>query len=418
MLRTTRFAPLYILISLLSSASACYAALTFDNQYFPFGDLTYTRKWPNYSNIIPGMMVAVADHARAHDSETTGLFQLFGALDLNALGRALEKVGKPNPLRSQWRGSQIPVAQQGTLEAIGGTLEYNQAFNDNWSAGLATAFMRVTTRPFFLFDKERITIPFTGPGEIEELDRTLRIMADEVGVDAGATNHFALTDIDTYVRVGNIWDYPIGFRRADLGLRVGALFPTGKKRDIFEAFSIPFAGNGLYGFYVMADVELELKEDLKFGLFGRVQQRIPHTTLLRVPVGLEPINFGAIVGNFHISPGTVLSFSAYLLVEDIRGGLGGSVQYLFTKKFRDHIQDQRIFPDPPANIARYDGLSGWQSEVINARMFYDFSRIGDEECPKRFLPIISFAWDFPVKFFGSPRVAKTNRISITVEIPY
>ncbi len=419
MLRILKLNSLRIFVPLLSTV-ACYGALTFDNQYFPFGDLPYTRKWHDYSNIIPGMMVNVADHSRDDDGDAQALFQLFGTLDLRELGRALETVGKPNPLRSQFRASPLPVRMAGELEGIGGTIEYNQALGDHWSFGAATGFMRLTTYPRFILDRDnnRITIPITGQGDLDELDRTLREMADLLCLQVGATQHFAMTDLDTYLRYGGIFEYPAWFRRIDVGIRGGFIAPIGKKRDIYEAFSIPFAGNGLWGLYAMGDIEFELKEDLKLGLFCRVQQRLPKNQVLRVPVLNEPLNFGAIVGDFRIHPGTMVAFSAYLLVEDLRGGLGGSAQYLFIKQFRDHIIDERPNQNIPVNRARYDGLSSWQSEVISARMFYDFSRTGDEECKKPFLPIISFAWDFPVKFLGAHRVSKTNRISVTVEIPY
>ncbi|GAI85308.1 unnamed protein product, partial [marine sediment metagenome] len=99
------------------------------------------------------------------------------------------------------------------------------------------------------------------------LDEIRRQMFDDLSLDAQATDRASVGDVDLYFRVGNAWDYTLKFKRVDAGLRVGVLLPAATRRNLNSPASVPFGGKSHYGVYVAGDVELELKDDIKVGLF-------------------------------------------------------------------------------------------------------------------------------------------------------
>ena len=402
-----------VLTVISSYVSPCFA-MTYDNQFFPFGPIAYSRTYDNYSNIAADGFYIFADHARNRVGGEIELFELFGNYDLKDVAHALEITGKPNPLRSQWRLSNIPYRMHGKLESLGIDLAYHQSIAEYLSCGAALTFMNVKTWMEFKPDVAQIPAAvIAGPGDLGELERTRRAANEALGITEFSTNRSGPGDIDAYIRLGSIWHYPEKFRRIDAGIRLGALIPTGAKRDINNPSSIPFAGNGLAGVYLAGDVEFELKEDLKVGLWGRVSQRFSKTMCMRMPVEHEPLNFGALVDTFKLEPGTFFLLSPYLLLQDIREGLGFSIRYLWLHKSEDSIRDIRANRSLHVDLFQARSRSAWIAEYVSLHALYDANQQENGIGPN-----LSFVFDIPVRLFGAGQVSRSYRVLCGIEVHF
>jgi hypothetical protein len=295
------------------------------------------------------------------------------------------------------------------------SIAHHQACGEWVAIGGSIFFASLKTRPELLLLRDQVDARLVGPGDYDQVDRAQRAAAQELGLTQFASDELGWGDLDLYTRVGHIWEYPYKFRSVDAGVWFGALFPTGKRREINAPYSLPFAGDGFWGVYGAVDMEFEFKEDMTVGFLLRGQKRFTRTFNTRVPTGTEPINYGAIVGLFEVDPGASIIFVVSALLEDIREGLGFGLSYQLVKKFADTYTDRRINPTAPANLIGLMNLSSWLDEHITVKMFYDFSKQTETQ---HHAPTLYLRWDFPIKGLGARRVAETNRIVFGLDIPY
>ena len=389
--------------------------MTYDNRFLPFGQQLYSRSTERYSNGMADAFYVFAHESRSRFGPDLPLFSVYGSYDLNQVAQALEAVGKPNPLRSQWRGFTIPCQMKGRLEVLGVDLSWNQAISNNLSFGVATSLMHVKSWLTLRLLTNKIEAPTAGPGDIAELMGDLLEANAELGINNSSESRTAFGDVDAYIRLGKMWYYPEKFRRIDAGIRIGALFSSGQKRDINNPASIPFAGNGYPGMYGQIDAEFELKEDLKAGIWGRVTKRFTRTSRQRVPVFNEPINYGAVVGDFRVDPGANFMLSPYVMIEDIRDGLGLSARYVWVHQSEDSWCDRREDKKVALNLSTMDEFSAWTSEYVSLDVSYDFGRLAVKSS---FDPRLYFTFDIPVHWFASQEVSKSYRVLLGGELRF
>jgi len=215
-----------------------------------------------------------------------------------------------------------------------------------------------------------------------------------------------------------VWDYAWKCRTIKAGLTLGGLMPSGKNRNINSPASVPFGGNGHWGFYLAGDAEFELKEDMKFGLTLRVNKRFRRTLNQRLSVAEEHTLYGALVAPVSVNPGATVIFSPYIALENVREGLGMRLGIHLRHHGEDGFRDLR-----PAE-QRHDLLvhtcllqkpSHWKSDYASVNIFYDFGKMAVE---RGYKPIVTFTWDIPFLTFISSNIVKTHRISLGVEVNF
>ena len=200
-----------------------------------------------------------------------------------------------------------------------------------------------------------------------------------------------------------------------LGLRFGLLVPAGKRINICEPASVPFGGNGHWGFYFMGDGEFELKEDWKLGLYIGLSKRLAKTQWLRMPLANEPINFGLVQGYARVNPGVTFMFAPYFSVENLREGFGARIQYTLSAHQEDTWGDRRCDKTIRVNLKRVASFSSWSGGHITFTPLYDFGKMKVERGVD---PIIYLAWDVPVNVFVTRRIPKTTKVSLGIEFNF
>lgn len=402
-----------MLIMAFISSSLSFS-MVYDNRFFPLFRRPRIGVDGLPSSFAVDYMISTASKAFNDDEGEMSIPELFGNFDLGVLGRSFEAIGKPNFIRSdlQAANSKLPFDMEGRIQSQRLAFSYYQRLVQWFSIGFSWFFMRVNSRQKFTLGETNLSL---GPGDELEIDDTRRCMFSDLGLRESHSAQLGFSDIDSFLRVGRLWEYTLKCRRIDAGLNLGLLIPTGVKQELNNPSSVPFGGNGHWGFYVSVDALFELREDLKVGMLFRVNKRLPRTQLHRMPAGEEPQIFGAIVGLARVNPGATIIFSPYFMLENLRKGLGIGLYYTLTSHQEDEWNDRRLNKVAPAKLKQVVDFSSWGSDYVTLNIFYDF---GKEKVKRSIDPIISFRWNIPAMFFVSSRVARTHEVALGIEFAF
>ena len=400
--------PLLLLIVTASQA------MVYDNRFIPLYPAPRLGVECTKSAFIISPMAATASKGfdNKQEDKGIGLPEIYGLLDLSDLAAGAEIVTGTNPLIPDKRGGQIPFHVDGKLQVQGVCLSLYHAITPHISLGGSMAFLRANSWHDFLITERPNVI--VGQGETFEDDRERVFNA--LGLQPGHWKSSGFGDIDFYVRLGWGRGYVYKFRHIDAGVRFGVLIPTGQLRQENQPPSFSFGGDGHWGIYVALDALFEVKEDVKVGILGRINQRFSRRTVRRVPVKNEPSIFGAACLPTDVDPGVTVIFSPYVVFENLRDGLGGSIQFTLVSHQRDSWKpDRSCIQAIPLNVCHAEETSKWGSDYFTLNIFYDFGKMK----PVRGLdPILSLRWDLPSKMLVVNRVAKTHRLSLGLELAF
>lgn len=391
------------------------SAMVWDNRYIPL--------IPHQRLLIKGLpsvfavdaFFVTASRASSTQEEGVGIPEIFGTFDQGTLSDAFDIEGIPNALRSDWRGFKIPWITNGKLQGQGAQFFYHQAITRHLSFGCSWFFMRVNSSLDFALKNDtpnENTLTIFGPSDRQELDNERREMLKTIGIVNNHSDQAGFGDVDAYLRLGNIWKYTLKCRHIEAGARLGALLATGVKRVINEPASIPFGGNGHWGMYGELDSLFEVKEDMKIGFKLRLSKRFARTQCERMPVAGEPLLFGATTGFLRVNPGVTANIAPYFVLENLREGLGISLQYTLTAHQKDDLEDARTdIKAVPVRLGRPEDDSSWISSYFTINVLYDFGRA---KVKREFDPVVSLCWDVPTMVFGPKRSLLTHKVALGV----
>lgn len=398
------------------------SAMVYDNRFMPLYARNYPRTCERPSALMVDGFIMTGNDAfpneDADDVNEEGLFTMFGRYNQTALANAIVALGLPNPYAAP--GDQILTRfedvdvfwdMHGKLQTQGVALNYDQHIGGWFSTGFNCFFMHLFSRNNFILNSKSVTSNLITPAEAVRLDQVRRQMNSTIGLVAPCNSVAGFSDIDWYIRAGNIWEYSCKCKRIDAGIRVGALIPSGLCRDISDPASIPFGGNGLWGVYGAGDFEIELKQDWEIGVLLRVSQRFAKTKVSHIPIADEQQLYGATSGNLKTNPGVTFVFSPYFRFEGIRDGLGIQGRFTLVVHNYDGFIDERAVKSPAATLDPMKKYSMWKAEYLTVDAFYDFAKV---RLPYSFAPVLSVKWDIPIKLFIASRAAKTNRLSVGI----
>ncbi len=394
------------------------SAYIYDNRYFRILEVPYSRERYFYdpnceiesghwgeSRYRNDFFVLVSDGACGEDSDShIGIPEIFGDVNMRNINAALALVN-PAHITPVADLGKVPV--RGKLEGQGISFAYDQQILPWLATGISFSLLHLNTNVKFLFAD---TI------EGRSLEKIQREFNTELDIVSNAWKHTGFTDVDAYLRFGNVWNYVLKCRRIDAGIKLGGLFPAGVQRELRNPASVPFGADGQWGFYVGFDGQFEVKEDLKVGLISRLEKRFPKTKLHRLPVANENELFGALIAPARVNPGVTFVFAPYFRLEGIREGLGVMVNYTLIWHDNDEWSDKRLTPRiPQVNTGQLFQFSHWAAEEVTLNFFYDFSKV--EGCNKHW-PLVSLSWDIPVCYLLAEHVVKTNNIALGVEFTF
>lgn len=397
-------------ICLFLMTSTCLS-MVFDNRFMPLMQRPWIAPDDGRSHVSTHLFGVRATRAYNSLGAEAPLPDMYGSFDLGKIAQGIVNLGFQNPIKTEWQGATIPWALEGKLQGQGIDLEWQKAITQYVSIGGSFLVLRLSSWYNFVLNEKDCTL-HPRASELQELEDLRLSILRQIGVCGDCSVQHGFGDTDLYVRVGNYWEYACKFRSIQVGGRLGLLIPTGKHQNIHYPSSIPFGGNGHWGIYGAADALFELKEDWKVGLYLRINQRFARTQCHRVPTECEMDNYAALQTDVRVRPGTTFVFSPYVDFECLRDGLGVRVFYVLTKHWADRWsicqQDEKKYKD-------FIKRTEWGSDYFSVNVFYDFGKVK----PNRTVyPILTFCWDIPQSVLIANAVAKTDRISLGVEVAF
>ncbi len=410
-----------LIIGLLCFIASKSWGMVEDNRFFPEYPRNYSRTCSCPSAAFFDGFVMTGNEAFDHNQgdQDIGLFDIFGSYFENKLVDAVVAVGFDNPFDlfpslQRFRGQEILWNMDGKIQSQGVAFQWDQLILPYTWVGGSCFFMHLYSRNDFTLNASAISSLFISPDDQIRLDELRRLMNVMLQLEPSVESRTGFSDIDCYIRVGNIWEYLYKFKRVDAGIKFGSMVPSGLVRNIRNPASLPFGGDGHWGVYTSGDFELELKEDWKVGAHARVNKRFAKTKNERLPVVGEQQLFGAVQGPVRIKPGCTFIVSPYARLENIREGFGLQAGYTIAYHMQDQWIDERANPTPLVVLEENDKKSSWVSEYVSVDAFFDCSKLWS--CC--YAPILSFKWDVPLKIFAAKGAAKTNRVLLGVELNY
>lgn len=400
---------IFCIIFLLSAASSF--GMTYDYRWMPFlPDPNEQIRFNEKRNSATCNVFMATGSEAISNGNTVNIPSLSGSFDQKQYAQGMVKAGYPNLLPPDWNNEAIPWSTPGKIQAQGLAFAFNCMLWNKWvSTGVNFFCMNANTYEYFNLDH---SLASSSPEIKQELDEIRRTMFDQVGLTHNQQSVFGFSDVDWYLRFGHASHYSFKCRYYDIGARLGVLIPSGKQRTLHNPFSIPFGGNGHWGVYGTLDGLFELREDLKIGYIARISKRFPKTSCQRLPVNDEPGPLGITTGLARVSPGFTFVFAPLIALENLREGLGASIQYTMTKHLNDTWRDAREDTTIPVTLSKIEQLSGWGSDYFTVNVFYDFGRT-KTNCS--FAPIVSFRWDIPAALYVTDNLPSINRVSIGIE---
>lgn len=389
----------------------------FDNRYFPLYRRFNLKTEEKQSWLNSNFYFLTSDEARDSINKKIGIPELWGKFDQIKVSAALPIIGKTNPLDPQFRTlKELVWDWDGKISAQGFHLDFERPIHCNFSVGAAFDLMHVQSRNEFIISSEiKTDLMKMSPGKTIQLEQERRQINQELGLSAGMWSRTGLSDLDIYIKYNWLKEYYWKCRRVDASIWFGTLVPTSVKTDLDNPASIPFGGDGLTGLYLSGALNLELKEDVVFGVSMAFLKRVPRTLEKRMPVNDEPLQYGAVKGLARVNQGFTFGFSAFLEILEYWNSTGLRAGYNLVVHGKDKWTDKRADKTIAVKLAEVEKRSDWIAEYIRLGFVYDLSAIKKF---KKFEPSLYLDVDVPAHFFWARDICRATRVSVGIEASF
>ena len=355
---------------------------------------------------------------RTSDGKLIGIPELQGVLDLYELGGALVKLGLANPIPSDWQYvAPFTTETWGKIEGQGIALQGYVPFCSCAAIGGSlfvlnlSSYVTVNATPQL---QNRLYIE-SQPSQELRFNNLMAQFQEEIGVSTGSYQVSGVSDVELYISAFKTFDYSYKCKKLDISGRLGFLIPTGVLSTLENVGSVPFGGNGHWGWYLGTQIECELKDDWKAGVLARIQKRLPKTAEQRIPINGEPNTFAPLTGQIRTIPGTTFIISPDCAMQDLREGVGACGKFTFVYHEYDTFDDVRTNKTFPLPLLQWYNNSEWLAEYGTVDIYYD---VAYKKPNWKYAPTIHFTWDIPTNFLSGRGFAKTNRAMLGININF
>ncbi len=311
-------------------------AMIWDNRYFPWFNHLYTG-CDSRRGYFDGQIFfltggdAFRYQMRATKEEQIITFpELYGELDLVPVANAIVQTGKPNPFPDDWQWiSELKALMPASLKGQGTIISGYAPIAPHFALGASALVMKLNSFVNVIPSEEAIDkLNLKTPGNQVVFDQLVQKIYQDIDICSTSFQQVGVGDIVVYAHIYDVHEYRYKFRKLDWGVWLGFIIPSGLKWDPTNLASVPFGGQySGWGWFVAPRAEFELRDDLKFGIMGRITQRFDTCFKTRIPLGKEQTLFAPTIGSVAVDQGTTFGITSYFIFEDIRAGFGAQIQY-------------------------------------------------------------------------------------------
>lgn len=394
--------------------------MVMDNRYFPWFPHVYNGTDHRHGCLYVEPFFITANSAWRTTPTTRerefGYPNLQGTLDYSQLAKALMLDGYENPIPAQWQYvNPFPVDMPGSFEGQGLSLAGYVPLTKHIGIGGSLFFLRLVAQANLIPGADTATkLNLAVAGNMAQFNELTKTFESIVGTQDGYWSQTGVSDIELYIKGFDVQEYMYWCRKIDKSMTVGLFIPTGVQSSPNFIGSVPFGGNGFWGWYLSQAIEIELKEDWKAGFEWRIEKRFAKTVEHRICVAQESNLFAPVIGPVYINPGATAAFVPYAALENIREGLGILFKYTYAVHEVDYFQDKREVQIPAANFINMANNSRWAQEYITLELLYDLSF----KHSWTYKPLCTLSWDIPLNVLGSRGASKTTRVAFGVIVDF
>ncbi len=435
----------YLFLLTLGMSSTLIHSMVMDNRYMPLYPHLYNGSDYAHKSIFADLFAITGNQAinpgqinqnvqsssdpnkaneistfatRTSDGKIIGIPELQGTLDLYELGGALKKLGLANPIPSDWQFlAPFTTVTWGKIEGQGIAFQGYVPFCSCVAVGGSLFVLNLSSYVTVNATnqlQDRLLIS-SQPSQEYRFNTMMTQFQEEIGISTGSYQVSGVSDIELYLSAFKTFEYSYKCKKLDISGRLGLLIPTGVLSTLQNVGSVPFGGDGHWGWYLGTQIECELKDDWKAGVLARIQKRLPKTSDQRIPINGEPNTFAPLVGQVRTIPGTTFIISPYFSIQDLREGLGACGKFTFVYHEYDTFEDKRVNPQFPLPLLQWYNNTEWLAEYGTVDIYYD---VAYKKPNWKYAPTIHFTWDIPTNFLSGRGFAKTNRVMLGINFNF
>jgi hypothetical protein len=408
------FRKCFLPIFFLGSLSPVY----FLNRYFVPELTDCILRYKNVNNGI-SFIPFVMSTKEANPScgvQNLNIYEIDGGISLARLAQSCQLYTNNNTimLPSEWiaYNYNVPIRLNGGIQnsGLGWNAQYmvTPRFSVGWSSALCLVLSAMNISPQEETDKYKLK-----EGMLFEIMDFYKSMTHAMGLDQACSRYVTFADQDIYFKFDFDNDFFWQFRKLKFTIQGGVVVPTAKKVDLYNPSDVP-VGCGFSSVYCGAFLDLLLKEDINFGVTGKLMYQFPKEQKMRLARWQESQRYGSFVGDVLVTPGYIYQASPYLSIEGLRRGLGAKVGYTIWGKSSDQfgfgshsleiIDQAKMFAET---------FSAWVQEHCECTIFYDFMR---EETTYKFEPFLGLSFQIPVNFIAAKNSGKSYSVSLIAQV--
>ncbi len=342
-----------------------------------WGESRFVKPWLSTLDV----QVLGGSNHRSRDAcgDRTNLLTLYGCEDVAALSQASEQLGgKPLVLP----GDPDFI----TFKAVADVFEADINWYQNFCYGFFLHFhlpaiaVRICPSGFINaeeYGEEKISRKYSPVWEqpVEELNPFLSQFNLKTCIPAEG----GLSDSTLFIGWSHSYEDTEYLDFIDTTLKTGVLFPTGKKRQLDELFSIPYGYNGFYAIPFYWDISFGAFDWLTFGFHADTLFFLKREQCLRLRT-TEEASSGIIVlgeGRADVKHGTVWRLGTYIKADHFFGGLSLLLAFAYEQKNQSTIMpcDPEFDACKTNEDPRFDK---WARSLAHIELEYDFAK--DDSC--------------------------------------
>jgi len=369
---------------------------TIDNPHFYranffWGEPRFEKSWLTTFDI--SLAGGSTTKARNNKGQITPLLTIYGLQNMRVLATNVHNLNSANPLEN----ILIQLAQTPARENFG-KLEYHGQFSTIEStlnlyqnivngfflqAYLPIRYLRIGNVNFV--DQSPIDDIFPNaqtPVWVDFLQNFDAVLS-QFQLKVRSTSEASIGDFSLLAGWARNYEETCYIDYIDVDAKIGVLFPTAKKRNEDEVFSLPVGYNGHYGVPLKFNCSLGYWEWLTAGLHIGALFLIEKNQIIRMKTAAEQNGFFDLLkGNAKIDPGTLWEVSGYLKADHFAKGLSCLVGYTFTRKDRDCINPFDTIEFDPLIVNSDQRFFSWNMHVIHFMAEYDFTKKSSDLGPR------------------------------------
>lgn len=392
-------------------------AMVWDNRYFPWFNHLYTGSDSRRAHVDGQVFFLTGGDAfrfqmrASKDEQIITYPELYGELDLVPVANSIVKSGKPNPIPDDWQWiSEIKAQMPASLKGQGAILSGYVPVVSHVGIGASALVMKLNSFVNVIPGEQAIDkLNLKTPGNLVVFDQTVQKIYKEIDINSTTFQQVGVGDVVVYAHIYDVHEYKYKFRKLDWGVWLGFVIPCGLKYDPRNLASVGFGSQySGWGWFIAPRAEFELRDDLKFGIMGRLSQRFDTCFQGRIPLGKEQSLFAPLIGSVSVDQGTNFGITSYFIFEDIRAGLGAQIQYTINYHEHDTFSTKARVNNITPNFRNLAYYSSWVQEYFTFKLFYDVAHDKDWKAK----PFAYFVWDIPMNHLFGRGFAKTNKVAI------